>query len=162
MLVLHQLYEGPSHPVWSKSDTEPARKHIFRQFWRTSRLPASPKYTGRSRARPIATLSLKTTENKSHSPFCFSTKNCIQSKVRERDRFEEKWASREWSVVIHCSNISLDINLLWYFNWLKETSTDIFVGALQIPLHVSSMRLTGTYMLPESTCWPGRLLQQFF
>jgi len=29
----------------------------------TSRLPASPKYTGRSNERPIATLSLRTLEN---------------------------------------------------------------------------------------------------
>ena len=63
----HQLYEG-----YKASQTTNLHISILSKTnFCTSHLKASPKYTGRSRKHPAATLSLKTTQNMSEESQTF-------------------------------------------------------------------------------------------
>ena len=74
----HQLYEG-----YKASQTTNLHMSILSKTnFCTSQLKASPKYTGRSRKHPAATLSLKTTQNMSEeSQNFFATKQLKRFKI---------------------------------------------------------------------------------
>lgn len=74
----HQLYEG-----YKASQTTNLHISILSNTnFHTCQLKASPKYTGRSRKNPAATLSLKTTQNMSEeSQNFFETKQLKRFKI---------------------------------------------------------------------------------